>query len=63
MNFPDTIKKLRTAKDLTQAAAADLLEISKSSLEKWEAGHCPHILTQEGALSRLRDYQKKKGGK
>lgn len=54
MNFPEKLISERARLGLTQAGAAALLEISKSALEKWEAGvKTPKMLMQEGALARL----------
>lgn len=54
MDFPQKLLSERTRLGLTQARAAALLEISKSCLEKWEAGiKAPKSLTQEGAMARL----------
>lgn len=55
MTFPKKLLSERARLGLTQARAAILLEISKSALEKWEAGtKTPKPLMQEGALARLR---------
>ena len=55
MTFPEKLLSERQRLGLTQAGAAALLDISKSALEKWEAGiKTPLALTQEGALARLR---------
>jgi transcriptional regulator with XRE-family HTH domain len=54
MNFSEKILGERKRLGLTQAGAADLLDISKSALEKWESGiKIPIALTQEGALARM----------
>jgi DNA-binding transcriptional regulator YiaG len=54
MTFAHQIKQSRERLGLTQAQAASLLDISKSTLEKWEAGvKTPKPLTQEGAFARL----------
>ena len=54
MKFPEKLLSERQRLSLTQAEAAALLEISKSALEKWEAGtKTPKLLMQEGALARL----------
>ena len=54
MTFPEKLQSERTRLSLTQAKAAALLDISKSTLEKWEAGtKTPKALMQEGALARL----------
>ena len=54
MTFPEKLLSERQRLRLTQAEAAALLEISKSALEKWEAGtKTPKALMQEGALARL----------
>lgn len=59
MTFPEKLLAERARLCLTQAGAAALLEISKSALEKWEAGtKTPKLLTQEGALARLRAAKK-----
>jgi len=59
MNFPQKLISERARLGLTQAKTAAMLEISKSALEKWEAGtKTPLALTQEGALARLRAAKK-----
>ncbi len=57
MSFGEKLKSERERLGLTQAEAAALLEVSKSALEKWEAGiKTPKLITQEGALERLKRY-------
>jgi DNA-binding transcriptional regulator YiaG len=54
MTFPQKLLSERARLGLTQAGAAALLEISKSALEKWEAGvKTPKLLMQEGAMARF----------
>ncbi len=58
MTFADQLKPERKRLNLTQAEAATILEVSKSTLEKWEAGQkSPKALTREGALARLARLQ------
>ncbi len=58
MSFAQQLKSERERLGLTQAGAAAVLEVSKSALEKWEAGiKTPLPLTQEGALARLKRYR------
>ncbi len=60
MTFSEKLQSERERLQLTQAGAAALLEISKSALEKWEAGtKTPKALTQEGALARLEKHPTK----
>ena len=60
MSFSEQLKTTRESLGLTQAEAAALLDISKSALEKWEAGaKVPKTLTQEGALARLARQKRK----
>ena len=60
MTFPEKLLSERQRLSLTQAEAAALLEISKSALEKWEAGiKTPKLLMQEGALARLAKHKTK----
>ena len=55
MSFADQLKQERERLGITQAQAADLLYVSKSVIEKWEAGtRTPLAITQEGAWERLR---------
>lgn len=64
MAFSDRLKSTRESLGLTQAAAAALLEISKSALEKWENGTKePKLLMQEGAFARLAKYNPAKKSK
>lgn len=59
MNFSETIRTERERLGLTQAGAAARLGVSKSVIEKWEAGtRTPLAITQEGALARLRSTPK-----
>ena len=53
MSFANQLKQERQRLSLTQAEGAAILEVSKSALEKWEAGQAPKLLMQEGALARL----------
>jgi DNA-binding transcriptional regulator YiaG len=60
MTFPQKLLSERARLGLTQAGAAALLEISKSALEKWEAGiKTPKLLMQEGAIARLAKLKSK----
>ena len=55
MKFSAILKAERKRLGLTQAQAAELLQVSRSILEKWEAeARVPAIITQEGALARLK---------
>lgn len=61
MDFATEIKALREAKNLTQAEAATVMDVSKSILEKWENGtRTPLQITQEGARTRLHNHHPKK---
>lgn len=54
MTFPEKLLSERKRIGQTQAEAAAYLEISKSTLEKWEADiKTPKLLMREGALARL----------
>jgi transcriptional regulator with XRE-family HTH domain len=54
MSFADQLKSERTRLGLSQAELATLLDVSKSSVEKWEYGtKTPIPIAQEGALARL----------
>lgn len=54
MTFAQQIREERNRLNLSQAEAARLLEVSKSTLEKWEQGQTePILITQEGALARM----------
>jgi DNA-binding transcriptional regulator YiaG len=58
MSFANQLKQERQRLSLTQAEAAAILEVSKSALEKWEAGQkTPKALMREGALARLARLQ------
>ena len=55
MSFAESLKSTRESLGLSQAEAAALLECGKRTLEHWEAGdRVPLVITQEGALNRLR---------
>ena len=59
MSYADQLKQERERLGITQAQAADLLNVSKSVIEKWEADtRTPLDITQEGALQRLRTKKK-----
>lgn len=63
MSFADTIKLERERLGLTQAGVASLLGVSKSVIEKWEAGtRTPLEITQEGALQRLKKTKAPRNG-
>lgn len=57
-DFSSALKECRARTGMTQAELAALLEVSPRALWQWEDGKVPHILTQEGARSRM---QKLKG--
>lgn len=58
MSFSAQLKTERQRLSLTQSEAAAILEVSKSALEKWEAGtKSPKALMREGALARLARLQ------
>lgn len=54
MTFAEELKAERERLGLTQAKTAELLDVSKRSVEQWEAGAEPLAITREGALARLR---------
>jgi DNA-binding transcriptional regulator YiaG len=62
MTFSEHLIAQRQLLNLTQAKAAELLGISKSALEKWEAGtKVPKMLTQEGAIARFEKADRVEG--
>lgn len=58
MSFADQLKRERTRLGLTQAEIAAALETGLRTYQVWERDddpkRKPHVLTQEGALARLR---------
>lgn len=58
MSFADQLKSERTRLGLTQAKIAEALETGLRTYQVWERDNDPkrkpHVLTQEGALARLR---------
>ena len=55
MSFADQLRDERKRLGLTQAGADAVLETCKGQVAAWESErNTPHILTQEGALARLR---------
>lgn len=59
MNFSDKLKTARKRLGLTQAGADAVLETCKGQVAAWESErNTPHVLTQEGALIRLRTMKK-----
>lgn len=60
MTFAQQIKSIRERLGLTQAEASEVLEVSKSALEKWEAGtKVPLAIAREGAMARLAKHKPK----
>lgn len=55
MTFAETFRRARLTLDLTQTKAADLLCVSRRTIQYWEDARrkAPHVLTQEGALTRF----------
>lgn len=40
MSFPDNLKQIRKSKQLSQEALAEMLDVSRQSVSKWELGIC-----------------------
>ena len=40
MTFPDNLKRIRKSRQLSQEALAELLDVSRQSVSKWEQGIC-----------------------
>jgi DNA-binding XRE family transcriptional regulator len=59
MTFPESLKHHRERLQLTQAQLAVLLEVSPRAIWQWEKGQVPIVLTQEGALARLKALKPK----
>lgn len=56
MSFADQLRNERKRLGLTQAGADAILETCKGQVAAWESErNTPHVLTQEGALARLRN--------
>jgi DNA-binding transcriptional regulator YiaG len=56
MSFSDQIRDERKRIGLTQAGAGAVLDTCRGQVAAWESGrNTPHVLTQEGALARLRN--------
>ncbi len=56
MSFGEQLRNERIRLGLTQAGADALLDTCKGQVAAWESGrNTPHVLTQEGALARLRN--------
>lgn len=56
MSFADQIRDERKRLGLTQAGADAFLDTCRGQVAAWEsARNTPHVLTQEGALARLRN--------
>jgi len=55
MTFAETLRIARLTLDLTQTGAAQLLSVSRRTIQHWEDPRrpAPHVLAQEGALGRL----------
>ena len=64
MTFQERILEARVALDLSQEDLAEILQVGKKTIYNWETKApgrkkrrgliTPHILTQEGALNRLK---------
>lgn len=55
MSFANQLRDQRKRLCLTQSQADVLLGTCKGQVAAWESGrNTPHLLTQEGALARLR---------
>ena len=58
--FADQLKDERKRLGLTQAGADAVLDTCRGQVAAWESGrNTPHVLTQEGALSRFKKYSPK----
>lgn len=58
MKFANQLREERKRLGLTQAGADAVLETCKGQVAAWESErNTPHILTQEGALARLRNLK------
>jgi DNA-binding transcriptional regulator YiaG len=58
MKFSERLKSERERLGLTQAGADAILDTCKGQVAAWESGrNTPHVLTQEGALARLRNQK------
>lgn len=56
MSFADQLRDERKRLGLTQAGADAVLDTCRGQVAAWESGrNTPHVLTQEGALARLRN--------
>lgn len=54
MNFADRLRNERQRLGITQAQAAEILDIPKRTYCEWELSNTtPYAITQEGALRRL----------
>lgn len=56
MSFADQLKAERSRLGFTQSKADAVLDTCRGQVAAWESGrNTPHVLTQEGALARLRN--------
>ena len=61
MSFADTLKSELARLGLTQAEAAEILDVSPRPIWKWLHGDAPELaVTQEGIIARLRKAKVKK---
>jgi transcriptional regulator with XRE-family HTH domain len=58
--FSEILKSERERLGLTQAEAADLLNVSPRAIWKWEHGDEPLAVTAEGVIARLKKAKAKK---
>lgn len=55
-NYPDAIIKLRVKLNLSQTELAKILEVSFSSINRWEKGkHSPTIIAKEKLRGLLKE--------
>jgi transcriptional regulator with XRE-family HTH domain len=62
MAFPEQLKTQRERLGLTQAELASFLDVSPRAVWQWEKGALPHVLTQEGAITRLTKAKRRTQG-
>lgn len=63
MKFADQLKAARKRLNLTQAELAEILQCSKSAVEKWEQDvSVPPIFCQEGIFARLANVRDERPG-
>lgn len=56
--FPERLRQLRTARNLTQPQLADATKLGQSSISRWEMGEVEPVMTGGFWMVDLDDFEK-----